>query len=276
MNMQSDFTLRPVLAGTDPATQYADLLMYGVVGLAAPVETFAPVLEAATWWVEGTPKATPAFHEISSKLRNVVLKTGAPVADRRLLGAMVALGQEKNHPEHCVVVLPMPQTPESIAEHLTRTATKEIQHRIQMLREHRRQQLGLSARLEASQIDDAIYRAFIVPSAEVAFAHLFPEAPAVRISTTAPLAQTTPKHFARLAPQADEPLSSNVFALAMRTGFHGHTSKAVKPWLQLSPFQFGLQARRANAPSEVMQRIALSTPQLCLLSTIGLKGNQNA
>ena len=176
MNMQSDFTLRPVLAGTDPATQYADLLMYGVVGLAAPVETFAPVLEAATWWVEGTPKATPAFHEISSKLRNVVLKTGAPVADRRLLGAMVALGQEKNHPEHCVVVLPMPQTPESIAEHLTRTATKEIQHRIQMLREHRRQQLGLSARLEASQIDDAIYRAFIVPSAEVAFAHLFPEA----------------------------------------------------------------------------------------------------
>ena len=85
--------------------------------------------------------------------------------------------------------------------------------------------------------------------------------------------------FAPLSPQADDPLSDNVFALAMRTGFHGAQAALLRPWLRLSPFQFGRALCRAQPVSQMTQRLALAVPQLCLLSTVrpqmGLKGTDH-
>jgi len=257
------------------ATQLADLLTYGFVGLADPVTAPAPLPKAATWWLADDACEAPDFHEVSPRLRSVVLTLGAPVADRRLLGAMVALTVQKSDATHNVISLPPPERHEDIAEHLTRGASSEVTRRAQMMRECRRQRLGLSANLSADEINAAIYTAYIVPVAEVAIAQLFNDKPQVRVSATPPPNHVIANQFAALAPQADDPLSDNVYALAMRTGFHSHTSIVMKPWLQLSPFHFGLKARRAKALTEVMQRAALSTPQLCLLSMIGEKGHQN-
>ena len=272
MNAHPEFTQAITLAGSDMATQLADLLTYGLVGLAEPVIASA-LPEGATWWTADTSGDAPTFGQISPQLRAVVIDRGAPVADRRLLGAMITMKGQTDTPQDNVIYLPPPESVTDLTKHLTRRAAKEVASRAMMLREYRRQQLGLSAKLPAAQTDAAIYDAFVVPAAQAAIAQVSNGHQQVRISATPPPAQRDIRHFVPLCPQADDPLSENVFALAMRTGFHGTTSVAMKPWVHLSPFHFGLQVRRAKAPSEMMHRIALSTPQLCLLSTRTVKGS---
>ncbi|GAA4222703.1 hypothetical protein GGQ68_001025 [Sagittula marina] len=270
MSAQPTFSKATEPLGVDLPSALADLLTYGLVGLSTPGAARDP-LPDATWWCVATNTDGPGFHQVSPRLREVAVSLTTPVADARLLGAMVALrAATGSHVLH----LPLPDTAGRGRRHLTRRGAAAVASRALMLREHRRQLLGLSARLDPGQIDNAIYSAFFAPVAEAALGAALGPKKQVRIAAQVPDTQC-PKAIAPLTLRGDDPVSDNVFALAMRLGFHGAKASLFKPLVRLSPGHFGLQVRRSAAPSLAMQRIALSVPQIHLLSSLNAKGWRN-
>jgi hypothetical protein len=81
--------------------------------------------------------------------------------------------------------------------------------------------------------------------------------------TASPRPVTHP--FAAFVARADDPLSDNVYALAMRTGFFGPNARAIKPWMSLSPMHFRRLLRACHPPNPGLQSAAISVAQISLL-----------
>ncbi|MGL6211534.1 MAG: hypothetical protein ACRC14_17065, partial [Paracoccaceae bacterium] len=159
------------------------------------------------------------------------------------------------------LLLPHVGASDGFAGLLTRKGRTMAGRQRLLLREARRQALGLSARRPADEIEAAIHAAFVLPSLQRVFDHLHGEG-CVRV-TASPRRVTHP--FAPLVPLPDDPLSDNVYALAMRTGFFGPNARAIKPWMTLGPGRFRRLLRAARPPDPGVQTAALAVAQISLL-----------
>lgn len=249
------------------ATRLADPCAYGLVGVETP-EASSALPEAAAWWQADATLPCDGFHKISPRLRDIALSLDAPVVDQTVLGAIEAIEPEEGP---VIVSLPLPArpaAPAALRPYLAARNAKTVCTRMVMLREYRRECLGLSARLSAETIDEAIYRAFILPVAAQVL-RLGSGLTKLHVTAETPPEGASVRRFAPFFARGDDPLSQNIFALAMRTGFHGQRAALMRPWLRLSPFQFGRAAARSSStPSPVLTRLALAVPQLTLLCSI--------
>ena len=245
-------------------TLLADLWSYGVAGLGAVPCPVASLPEMTETWgavAEGGGDCSltpPAFHRVSVSLRQTVADLGVVVADGRVLGAMAAL--TKPAPMRCLV-LPHAVSSEGFAGLLTRKGRTLAGRKRLLLREARRQALGLSASREPDEIEAAIYAAYVLPAVQRVFDNLYGAGRVWVTASSCPL--THP--FAPLVARADDPLSDNVYALAMKTGFFGPNARAVKPWMSLSPAHFRRLLRACHPPDPGLQSAALSVAQISLL-----------
>lgn len=247
-------------AQTDALTILADLARYGIVAAAAP-QALDPVPSAAVPLRFAGDKAS--MPSASPALRAALAQTGEPVCHPHVVSVM-ALGALTQ----TALVVQIPAVTETETQrflsHLQRAQREAVATRIAMLREIRRQALGLPARTDDETVQAAIRASFVAPVMSRTFAAA--TGATVHVTLEAPAASEDAIDVPLLSPEIDDPLSINPFALAIRSTFFCAHAKPLRGLFRCTPHAFGRGLSRKGHASQGDLMAALAMIELSFLS----------
>lgn len=248
-----------------PLELIADLALYGVALQSEPAFIAPATLpDGPQLRLAFRPGRQPGFAEYAAPLRNFAAHSGTLLTHPELLATLTLAGTGE-----AVVLLPLAPiaSPARFLSHLAPQACQAVKSQMLVLTEQRRRALGLSATVSAGVLHQRILTDGLGPAIAAQLTQCLGLEPD-RLALVDPGQRfdAQPCELALPLLGADDPLSVNVIALAIRRGFFGPRPRSLGKYFVVSPHRFGRALAREPQLQPGDVAAALAACQFSFLS----------